>query len=227
MRGRSTIIVTVALALGVAPAGAWASSGNAAATHAYIEANFKLTRAAEASVAPVQAKIAALDEQLAQECPKVGKGGPETDESQKVSDEAVDALWSLSYGADAAPIRAFAKTVERLHWSNPQLTRIARHYASTLQGLAALPLPNLCDDVREWTASGFRTIPAATLRLDQRAEALEGHTIPPELLAPYERPSDRGIVARTTRLETKLERTETVVGFNDWDMLLETLGLNQ
>jgi len=28
-------------------------------------------------------------------------------------------------------------------------------------------------------------------------------------------------------LETKLEHTETVVGFSDWDMLLETLGLNQ
>ena len=29
------------------------------------------------------------------------------------------------------------------------------------------------------------------------------------------------------RLETKLEHTETVTGFNDWDTLLEALGLNQ
>jgi hypothetical protein len=227
MLGRSTIIITAVLALGVAPAGALASSGNAAATHAYIEANFKLTRAAEASVAPVQAKIVALDKRLGQECPKVGKGGPENEESQKVSHEAVAALWSLSYGADVVPIRAFAKTVTSLHWSNPSLTRIARHYASTLEGLAALPLPDLCGNVREWAASDFRTIPAATLQLYERAESLEGHTIPTKLLAPYERPSDRGIVAQTTRLETRLERTETVVGFNDWDMLLETLGLNQ
>jgi len=227
MLGRSTIIITALLALGVAPAGALASSGDAAATHAYIEANFKLTRAAEASVAPVQAKIVAFDAQLGSECPKVGAGGPEDDESQKVSHEAVDALWSLSYGADVSSIRAFAKTVGSLHWSNPKLTRIAQHYAKTLEGLAALPLPNLCANVREWKASDFRTIPAATLQLDERAESLEGHTIPPPLLAPYERPADRGIVAQTTRLETKLEHTETVVGFSDWDMLLETLGLNQ
>ena len=228
MWGRSTIFITAVLALGVAPAGALGSSGgNAAATHAYIEANFKLSRAAEASVAPVQAKVEALDAQLGRECPKVGKGGPEDEESQKVSHEAVEALWSLSYGADVVPIRAFAKTVSALSWSNPNLTRIARHYAKTLEGLAALPLPNLCENVREWATSDFKTIPATTLQLDAQAEALEGHTIPAKLLAPYERPSDRSIVARTARLETKLERTETVVGFNDWDMLLETLGLNQ
>jgi hypothetical protein len=227
MLGRSRIIFAALLALGVAPAGALASSGNAAATHAYIEANFKLTRAAEASVAPVQAKIVAFDAQLGSECPKAGEGGPENKESQKVSYEATAALWSISYGADIVPIRAFAKTVGSLRWSNPNLTRIARHYAKTLEGLAALPLPNLCTNVREWKASDFRTIPAASLQLDERAEALEGHTIPPQLLAPYERPADRGIVAQTTRLETKLEHTETVVGFSDWDMLLETLGLNQ
>jgi hypothetical protein len=227
MLGRSTIIITALLALGVAPAGAIASSGDAAATHAYIEANFKLTRAAEASVAPVQAKIVAFDAQLGSECPKAGAGGPEDDESQKVSHEAVDALWSLSYGADVGSIRAFAKTVGSLHWSNPNLNRIARHYAKTLEGLAALPLPNLCANVREWKASDFRTIPAATLQLDESAESLEGHTIPPRLLAPYERPADRSIVEQTTRLETELEHTETVVGFSDWDMLLETLGLNQ
>ena len=227
MLGRSTIVIAALLALGVAPSGALASSPNAAATHAYIEANYKLTRAAEASVAPVQAKVVAYDKQLGQECPKAGAGGPENAESQNVSHEAADALWSLSYGAEVAPIRAFAKTVGSLHWSNPNLTRIARHYAKTLEGLAALPLPNLCENVREWKASDFRTIPAATLQLDQRAEALEGHTIPPRLLAPYERPSDRAVVAKTTSLETKLEHTETVVGFSDWDMLLETLGLNQ
>jgi hypothetical protein len=227
MRGRSTIIICAVLALGVAPAGALASSGNAAATHAYIEANFKLSRAAEASVAPAQAKIVALDAQLGRECPKVGEGGPEDEESGKVSREATEALWSISYGTSSGSIQAFAKTVSALKWSSPNLTRIAQHYAKTLEGLAALPLPNLCGNVREWAASGFHTIPAATLQLYERVEALEGHTIPAKLLAPYERPSDRSIVAATTRLETKLEHTETVVGFNDWDMLLETLGLNQ
>ncbi|HEY3866683.1 MAG TPA: hypothetical protein VGL54_11445 [Solirubrobacteraceae bacterium] len=227
MRGGSTIIIAAVLALGVAPAGAGASSRNAAATHAYIEANYKLARAAEASVAPAQAKVEALDEQLGRECPKVGKGGPEDEESGKISHEATEALWSISYGTGSDSIQAFAKTVSTLKWSNPNLTSIARHYAKTLEGLAALPLPNLCENVREWATSDFKTIPATTLQLDAQAEALEGHTIPAKLLAPYERPSDRSIVAQTARLETKLERTETVVGFSDWDMLLETLGLNQ
>src|SRR6202042_2695080 len=132
---------------------------------------------------------------------------------QKVSHEAVDALWSLSYSADAGPIGSFVKAVKALSWSNPNLTHIAQHYAKTLQALAALPLPNLCGDVRTWAASDFRTIPETTLPADQLAESIEGHPIPPKLLAPYERPSDKSIVERTTRLETKLTNTETVVGF--------------
>jgi hypothetical protein len=226
MLGRSRIIAIAALALGLAPATASAASQNAASTHAYIEANYTLSREAEASVAPVQAKIVQLNRQLGRECPKVGAGAPENTESEKVSHEVIDALWSVSYGADAGPIRAFVKAVQPLRWSSPRLTRIAQHYAKTLQALAALPLPNLCGDVRMWAASDFRTIPATTLQAD-RAEAIEGHSIPAKLLAPYVRPSDKSILESTTRLETKLANTETVVGFNDWDTLLETLGLNQ
>src|ERR1700678_989783 len=95
---RSTIIITAVLALGAAPATALATSQNDASTHAYILANAALVRKAEASVGPVQASIVALNQKLGQECPKVGAGSPENDESQKVSYEVTAALWSLSYG---------------------------------------------------------------------------------------------------------------------------------
>jgi len=58
-------------------------------------------------------------------------------------------------------------------------------------------------------------------------EAIDAKPIPSQLFAPYEQPAERPILARTARLETKLLQTESVVGFNDWDQLLETLGLNQ
>jgi hypothetical protein len=227
MLTRSTIIITALLALGAAPATALATSQNDASTHAYILANAALVRKAEASVRPVQASVVALNQRLGQECPKVGAGSPENDESQKVSYEVTAALWSLSYGAYAGPIDAFARAVKPLRWSNPKLTQIAQHYAKSLRELAAIAMPDLCGDVRAWSASDFRSIPANTLRIDQLVEPIEGHTIPPRLLAPYVRPAEEGVLAHTTRLETKLEQTETVTGFSDWDMLLETLGLNQ
>jgi len=221
------LVAAVALGLGLAPAGAIASSADVAATHAYIQANYALARAAEAEAGGTQASVVLLKQRFGRECPNVGAGSPQNEESQKLSYEAAGALWSAGYGANAGPIRAFARKVKPLRWSNPKLTRIAQSYARSLLELATLALPDLCGDVRAWTASGFKTVPAATTSLDRRAEGIETKTIPPRLLAPYEQPADRGILARTTRLETKLLQTETVVGFSDWDLVLGTLGLNQ
>lgn len=224
---RALALGLAVLALGVAPSMASATSGNSAATHAYIRANYLLARASEASVAPTQTKILALGHKLGQECPKAGAGSPENEASQKVSYEVAGAIWSVSYGAIAGPIGKFARAVSPLRWSNPKLTRLAQGYAKSLRELAALAMPNICGNVRAWSASNFKVIPLSTVNFDRHVEAIVGHTIPPAQLAPYEQPADKSILARTTNLETELEHAETVTGFNDWDSLLETLGLNQ
>jgi hypothetical protein len=223
---RSTIGMAV-LVLGLAPAKAIATPQDVASTHAYIQANFAFVRESEARVRTTQASIVRLDHKLGRECPHAGAGSLQNEEAQKLSYEVVGALWSVSYGADAGPIHVFDRAVRPLRWTNHKLTRIAQGYAKSLVELAALPMPNLCGDVRAWSTSGFRTIPATTISFDRHAESIEGHSIPPRLLAPYEQPGDRGILESTTRLEKKLESTETVTGFNDWDQLLETLGLHQ
>jgi hypothetical protein len=204
-----------------------AAPRDVAATHAYIQANYALARAADARIASTQASILSRTEQFGRECGKVGAGSPQNEESQKLSYEAAGALWSVSFGANAGPIRAFVRAVKPLRWSNPKLTRIAGSYARSLLGLATLPLPDLCGDVRTWSAGGFRTIPTTTLRFDGHVESIEAHTISPRLLAPYESPADRGALARTTHLESELEANEFEVGFDDWTSLLDTLGLKQ
>ena len=217
----------VALAFALAPARASAAPRDLAASHAYIQANYALAHASVARLAAVQAKIERLNGSLERDCPRIGSGSPENEASQPVSHAVVAALWSLAYGADAGPIRTFVGTAKRLHWSNPAITHIAQRYAASLHELATLPLPNLCDTVRSWKASGFQVIPPATVSLVQRVEAIELTRIPPRLLAPYERGPDRSILARTMRLETRLEENEFVVGQTDWIQLLGTLGLNE
>jgi hypothetical protein len=226
MRGRLTIMIA-ALALGLTPATALATSQDVASTHAYILANFALARATEARVGTVQTDVVRLNRKLGQECRDAAAGSPQNEESQKVSHEVAGALWSVAYGADAGPIGAFVRAVKPLRWSNHKLTRMAQSYATNLRKLAALSLPNICADVRAWRASGFRTVPATTLSFNQYAESIETHTIPARLLVPFERPSDRGVVARTTHLEYELEGSEISTGFNDWELLLDTLGLNE
>lgn len=232
MRKHRRCTIVVALGLSLMPAAALAAPAQAtpqdvASTHAYVVANFAFATASEALAKPAQAAIAHLNHKLHHECPDVGAGAPENEASEKPAYEVAGALWSVSYRADIRPIQAFVKAVRPLRWSNAKITRLAQHYASTLQGLSTLALPNLCGDVRAWRASGYKTLPASTLSFDAHTESLEGHTVSQRLLAPYEEREEKSIVAQTTRIETKLERTETVEGFNDWDTLLGTLGLPQ
>jgi hypothetical protein len=224
---RLSTVILVFLALAIVPTNALSAPRDVTSTHAYLRANYAFARASEARVAAAQTKIEALNRTLGQQCARVGVGSPENALAQHMSYEVAVALWSITYGIDAGPIRTFADAVDRLTWSNAKLTRIAHKYASDLQELAALQMPDLCGDVRAWTASGFKTVPTITAQLDQRVEAIEPQLLAPRLLTPYELAGDRGIVASTNRLETKLQDTETVTGFNDWEQILETLGLNQ
>jgi hypothetical protein len=226
MRGRIAMIFTV-LAFGVAPAAALGTPQDIASTHAYIRANYTLNRATQKKVKVAQASIESVIHKLGEECPMLGVGSPQNEESQHLSYEVVVALWSASYATDAGPIRAFARTVRHLHWSNPKLTHMTQRYAADLQDLASLQMPNVCGDVTAWKETGFKAVPATSIQLDQRVEAIEPKAIPPSLLAPYEKPADKAILATTTRIESQLQQIETIEGFNDWDQALETVGLNQ
>jgi hypothetical protein len=214
-------------AFGIAPAPAIAAPEDLTATHAFIQANYALDQALVARIGAAQAKIERTNSNLERECPHAGIGSPENEASQPISHEVVVALWSLDYGTDAGPIRTFLETAKRLRWSNHSIVRLAQGYARGLHELATLPLPNLCESVRSWKASGFQVIPAATVSLVRRVEAIEPKPIPPRLLAPYERGSDATILARTMRLEMRLEENEFVVGQSDWIQMLGTLGLNE
>ena len=225
MRACSTI--SVALALALLPTQANAAPQDVAATHAYVQANYALARAMVARIGPAQAKIERLNGRLARECPHAGTGSPENEAAQPVSHEVAAALWSVAYGTSAGPIGAFTRTAAQLRWSNHTITLIAQRYARGLHEMATLPLPNLCEHVRSWKASGFQVIPQAAVRLASHADSIELSPIPPKLLAPYERGSDASVLARTTSLETKLEENEFMAGQDDWIQVLETLGLQQ
>jgi hypothetical protein len=223
---RPTAVLLALLAFAVLPAGALANSGNSAATHAYIAANYALVRASDARTGIGQKDFKSYFRKIDSQCKGAGAGAPQDEEAQPLNYEATGAIWSITYGVAAAPIRAFVSTVDHLHWSNPKLTQLARSYAATLHGLATLPLPNLCGDVQTWRTGGFHAVPASTTSFDRHVESLEARTIPPKLLAPYEQPGEKGIVERTTHLELKLQDVETTVGYNDLESLVDTLGLH-
>jgi hypothetical protein len=206
---------------------ALATPADMAATHAYLRADYALARASEAMEPAVQDNVNRFSAKIGQECANAGAEAPQNEEAQRLSSEVAGALWSVGYHTVAAPIRAFARAVGRLHWSSRRLTQLARGYADSLSALATLPQPDLCGDVGAWKASGFRTIPARTLSFDRRSEGIQPHAVPQRLLAPFEQPADRAVARRIAGLEYELEGDEFTVGFEDWTDLLTTLGLHQ
>jgi hypothetical protein len=225
MRSASAAIAVAAslLALGAQTA----TASDVSATHAYIQANYALAKAGVAHIAASQAKVQAFNSTLAKECPGAGKGAPELEVTQPVSHEVVAALWSIAYGEDAGPIATFASKAKKLRWSSGKITRIASRYATSLHEMATLPMPSICEDVRAFTASGFRTPPARAVALVDHAESIQLEPVPARLLKPFARGSDAGVLKKTAKLEEKLEEQEFSLGQTDWLEVLATLGLPQ
>lgn len=225
---RGSIVAVLGVLALALPAPAFANSRDIASTRAYVVANYALVRTARTELHVAEASISALNRSLGQQCPKIALEAPQNPQSQQLSKEVAGALWSIVYHTDVGAVNAFVNAVTPLHWSKHKLSRIARRYATSLRQLTQLPTPEICADLRAWIASGYKTVPASTVAFDKRLEAIGATSIPQRLLAPYERDSSiRAIAARVDKLEAQLSDDESSIGFNDWNMLLETLGLSQ
>lgn len=226
MLGRLGIVIAV-LAVGIAPARAVATPQDVASTHAYLVAGYAALHAVVTKWSSVEADIHKLDLRFHAECPDVGAGSPQSAEEQKLSYEVAGALWATGYHTEAKVVQAFVKALKPLRWSNPAITGSARKLAKGLREMTALAVPDLCGDVRTWTAGGYKAVPLDTQQYDQHVEAIEVKEIPRGLLLPYVQPTDRGLRARVERLATQYEELEISRGQSDWNTLLEVLALNQ
>jgi len=216
-------------AVASAPATATAAptSRDIASTHTYLEASYKVLHAAVSTWSTVEASIHTLDLRFHSECPDVGAGSPQNAEDQKLSYEVAGALWATGYHTDASFVHAYVKTVNRLTWSNPQITRDAHRLTRGLQEMTELQVPNICADVRAWGANSYGPAPANVKQYDQHVEAIEIHEIPRHLLAPYVQPADNGLRKRVEHVNTRFEELEFMRGQADWIALLEVLGVNE
>jgi hypothetical protein len=225
---RRMTILTVMLAGAVAPTTAGATSQqNIASTHTYLADSYTVLHAAVSTWSSVEASIHRLDLRFHAECPNAGAGSPQNEEEQKLSYEAAGALWATGYHTDATIVRAYVKSLNRLRWSNPQITRDAHRLARGLQEMVALQVPDICTDIHAWHAAGFGAMPSDVEPYDQHVEAIDIHEIPRGLLMPYVQPADRGLRKQVEHLATRFEELEFVRGQADWIALLEVVGLNE
>jgi hypothetical protein len=222
---RRSVVLLVILAFAFAPSAASASPEDVASTHTAIVAGYALARAGVATIPVAQSKIQHYKRKLAGQCPNAAAGALENEAAQPMSHEVAVALWSIAYGSAAGPIRKFVKVIKPLHWTNPRVNRAAHSFASNLSGLASIPLPDLCADIRSWVATGFTKIPQHVLELDRHVETLELPEIQWKLVRPYVRGGDASLVSYIKRAERKIAEAEFMLGQKDWYQVCETLGL--
>lgn len=220
-------MVLAVLALALTPAAANASSQDAASTHAYLEASYTLLHTAVSTWPSAERNIHKLDLRLHGECPDAGAGSPENEAAQKLTYEAVGALWAVGYRTDTASIHAYSRVVGHLTWSNPKITHEAHRLSRGLLEMATLKVPNLCADVRAWHADGFGAMPADVEPYDRHVEAIDIHEVPRRLLSPSLRPADRSLRRSVEHLGTRFEELEFMHGQTDWISLLEAVGLSE
>jgi hypothetical protein len=223
------LITLAAMACSVAPAVARVTVRDAAATHAYLEARIALQRTIGATGATELKAIEALEAQVKVECPGVLAGAPPHVKGEKTNQsthEVSQELLSVGFGAAehvAHPADArFARTVRRLRWSNRELTRLLRSLAIEQAAQSAIPLPNLCADMKFWVTSGYTAVSAGTKQFLHRHDVVSSITlIEPEpnepilnlfnlnalvahRLKPYEDHADRLLARRALPQEVKI-----------------------
>jgi hypothetical protein len=200
------VIATVAVA---APA-ACASSGDVAATRAYIRAGYTALRAAKANLPASATALSGVEHQILNGCPQVAVESPQNYDSEQLSNELVGTLTAAAYHPDASVVATFARQVKNLHWSNRTLTRAVQTSAARLKGLSTLALPDVCSDIRAWIAGGFQTLPASTVQFDQSYAAvdIEAEEVPLRLLAPYEDHASASLLRRVEAFEASIAEFE-------------------
>jgi hypothetical protein len=181
-----------------------------AATRAYIQANYRLTRVARANLAASEGASHALARRTVGECPLGGEGSYTNNAANQFSEEVVGTIVTTTFRPDIGAIDAFTHAVEHLRWSDVRLTRSVRGYVAKLENLAALSPANICEDVKAFAATSFRVAPEATVNFDKRylAADVEAEEVPLRLLAPYEGAEQVALLRRTKQLEGPIAQAE-------------------
>ncbi len=177
-------ITLTAIICSVAPALARVKASDATATHDYLEARIALDRAtAEGGSAEFKA-ITALEAQVKVQCPGVLIDAPphvkgeETNESEhEISGELLSVTFGTGEHVEHPAYAQFERTVRRLRWSNPKLTRLLRSLALEQTEQSAIPPPDLCSDLKFWVASGYTAVSAGTKRYLHRLRVVSSITL--------------------------------------------------
>ncbi len=228
----SAVVLAIAsFSLALAPQAASArSAADMAATQTLARATKTLLNAARPDLPKGLAAVNRYAGEIAAQCPNVAAKSPQDQGSEQLDNEVVAAMTVVGYRTGAGPIKDFYNVVKGLHWSNTKLTRAVKTFAAKLDKLVNLTVPNLCGDVKEWVAGGYKTLTASTTQFLKQYDAVdpeaeEGPLIM-RLARPYATVGDISLFHSIESFESELAETEAHAVFA-YKRIMNTLELNQ
>ncbi len=190
------VLVTSLLATGAASAASpHVSRQDAAATRAYLEADYGYVQAEVANLPAARAVFEGLANRIAGECPGVLKGAPaafgspnegsgpppsarryaelrrEGNQAGTLQEELGSALGLAYSQADRQAALVFTGAVTPLSWTDPRVASLVRKRVVEMQERLAQSLPDVCADMRAWVASGYKTLSPTTKEYRAQQEA--------------------------------------------------------
>jgi hypothetical protein len=224
------LLALVATALLAPPASVSATAPDTAATHALLQARYRLDRAILQSAAPARASTDRLVASLARECHDVLAHEPQQEgllgppqpattprargerqraelQRQTIDEELGAVLAAARYQPVRGAIQEYLAATAPLSWSDPRIAPLVHAEAVTLEELAIAAPPDACADMKAWAQSGYRLLSPAS-RAFQAARTALKERIGPEgslsaLLKPSEGPGELALVRQTTALRAK------------------------
>lgn len=250
-------LVLLAMASTAAPAAAGArpTPENASATHAYLIATNTFEEAELRNLPQSNAAMEATTARISGECPGVLAGAPPAEqeldstspqaqtpvspraegERRRQATQREDLQFELSTALEDArsqPNReateALISALTPLRWSSPATAVFVHVTLASVKAEFELPVPNVCADMSEWVASGFKTLSPVSKDIARHTEALLEDAFEliaiaahyhlksfPGALFPHENASDRALAKRIQTLtaelhSSSLERKNTV-----------------
>ncbi|HEX4114998.1 MAG TPA: hypothetical protein VHY18_03895 [Solirubrobacteraceae bacterium] len=211
-----TYLLAFAITFGMFASDAVAHPNDAAATKAYLRAEYKSYRAIDDNLETSRKDLKSFVGQVVAGCPNVLAGFPQEDAKlPNLIEEELAALAAVAERPDLHAELVFARSVSHLRWTNRVLGRLVKQYNEKAPTISAA---SLCADYTTWAASGYRTLSSHSQIFLRRMEAKEkrnevmgskgsegpGKAIK-RLLVPYERASGRKLAKQVYRLEAQLE----------------------
>jgi len=225
----ASLIVLLAMSGATGPASLASTTGDRAATHAYLIAQYKLGTAVLHEATAARSAESATAAQIARECRGVVSGMPQPSlklfppstprvrgekarldrQQQAIEAELVSAVAQPGDSQLRPAEEAYAAEVRQLYWSDPTIASLLQAVTTSKLEDASAPAPPFCADARAWAQSGYRALSAASRELEASRTARRRAVRRDEeslgtLLKPHEDASDRALIRKARAVEIKL-----------------------